>query len=836
MGTLYSLVLMATYAQGYVFVLISTIVLLHLTILKHTYLRKEQRTQIIENFYNHQKETGTIGINAIFLNALFTSWVSPCTVWTNNFLYKSKFLIVSTLVTLSVNLLNLISLYLISDSDMLNNIENPPILHCFHSYKNAKNISYNYYYSNVSKRMINICKTNDNCLPEIRICSEYEMPNTLMYTCIIPIGILLFCISFSASLCLQILSNYTKMYALFKTICLACPKVFYWLVIDFVFNYNALGENLRNQVLNKLETEVTKNNSNQEFFSNFVSQHYGFFERSNETLSLYTKLEEISRENNAEETQKVVWELPPMHAAVNSNKFGLWCIMYFLGGEAGALNGQKKSSINLIIEKFKSQSYLSRRCNSVSRCLINNATEMYGEYALHEAIKLGDIQLLKILIANGYDIDKSDLHNKNPLLLALEIQNVDFLKLLIQHEATVKEEHIEAATSFKSYLQILLQPTVSNTRLNKTRNTLLQSIAISGKLHLLQVLIENNADVNAKDENGKTPLHNSAEKGRLKCLKYLIENKADVNATENNGQNALHKSAIKGDFSMLKYLIDNNADVNARNEKGQTPLYTSIQNGHHDCCKYLIDNNADPNEIDEHGQTLLHEFASKGDLEWCKYLIDKKADFNSKDQDGQTPLHKSAEKGKLDCLKYLIDNKVIVNAKDEQDQTPLHKSAWRGHLECIKYLIDNKADANAKDRKGQTALHIAAWEGHLECMKYLNDNKAEINATDNEGQTSLHISATRGILECCKFLIENKADINVKDENGLTPLHHSAWIGHLECMKYLIDNKANVNSKDKLGQTPLHFFASRGDVEFCKYLIDTKADINRSGLIRTILE
>jgi hypothetical protein len=50
MGTLYSLVLMATYAQGYVFVLIGTIVLLHLTILKHTYLRKEQKTKIIDNF------------------------------------------------------------------------------------------------------------------------------------------------------------------------------------------------------------------------------------------------------------------------------------------------------------------------------------------------------------------------------------------------------------------------------------------------------------------------------------------------------------------------------------------------------------------------------------------------------------------------------------------------------------------------------------------------------------------------------------------------------------------------------------------------------------------
>jgi hypothetical protein len=79
-GTLYSLVIIATYAHGYVVVLIGTIVLLNLIILKCTYLRKTHKKEIIDIFYNQQKEFGTKETHALFLYALLTSWVSPCTV------------------------------------------------------------------------------------------------------------------------------------------------------------------------------------------------------------------------------------------------------------------------------------------------------------------------------------------------------------------------------------------------------------------------------------------------------------------------------------------------------------------------------------------------------------------------------------------------------------------------------------------------------------------------------------------------------------------------------------------------------------------------------------
>ncbi len=856
---------MATYAQGYVVVLIGTIVFLNLIILKQTFLRKTHMEEIIDNYYNQQKEFGTKETHAMFLYALFTSWVSPCTVWTSNALHKSKFLIVSGSITLSVHMINLINLYLIADSNRMDQIENPPILHCFKSHKNFSSILYNYYYpENLTNRLINLCKNDADCLSVIRICFENEMPNTLMNTYIIPIAILLLVTSFSASMCLQTLSNYSKLFSLSRKTGLACSKTFYWFVLDFVFS---LDKSLNKKVLDALQKGVTKDVLNPETFKKLFSHHHEYFEKSEETKSLYSKLEEISKENErnqdkfSKELPQVVWKLPPMHAATYNNKFGLWCFMYILGGEAGALNGQAKSSINLIMEKFKIDKYLFRNCNLVSRNLIKTAAKMYGEYALHKATRLGDLQLMKMLIANGYDIDEPDNHYKIPLLYSLETQNNACLRFLLLHVTKVEKEKRAHADSFESDddLKILLQTNINlyeigktllykaissgkiswecrfecikylaDNKTNKDDKTLLHISAKHGDLECIKYLIDNKADVNVKDDKGQTPLHISARRGDLKCLKYLIDNKADVNVKDEGGQNVLHIFAWRGHLECLKYLIENKADVNAKDKQGQTPLHISTMKSHLECVNYLIANKADVHEKNEKGQTLLHMFASKGNLVWCKYLIDNKVDVNAKDEKGQTPLHNSTKEGHLECSKYLIKKKADFNSIDKCGQAPpsLHIFAESGDLEIINYLIDNKVDVNLKNEKGQTALHIVSKKGDLECIKYLIDNNADVNAKDKNGQNALHISAMEGHLDCIKYLIENKADVNAKDNYGQTPLHKSVWVIHLESIKHLIVNNADVNAKDDQGQTPLHISAWESHLDCLKYLIDNNANVN----------
>ncbi len=63
--------------------------------------------------------------------ANFTAWIAPCTVWANNFKYKSYFLIVSSTTCMLSHMICLISVYIRAFLSDLLPAENPPIAHCF---------------------------------------------------------------------------------------------------------------------------------------------------------------------------------------------------------------------------------------------------------------------------------------------------------------------------------------------------------------------------------------------------------------------------------------------------------------------------------------------------------------------------------------------------------------------------------------------------------------------------------------------------------------------------------------------------------------------------------
>ena len=59
------------------------------------------REKIVSIFYK-LRELGNKEAKQMFFNCVFTSWISPCAVWANNSLKRTKFLLHSVLITISV--------------------------------------------------------------------------------------------------------------------------------------------------------------------------------------------------------------------------------------------------------------------------------------------------------------------------------------------------------------------------------------------------------------------------------------------------------------------------------------------------------------------------------------------------------------------------------------------------------------------------------------------------------------------------------------------------------------------------------------------------------------
>jgi uncharacterized protein len=67
--------------------------------------------------------------------------------------------------------------------------------------------------------------------------------------------------------------------------------------------------------------------------------------------------------------------------------------------------------------------------------------------------------------------------------------------------------------------------------------------------------------------------HRYAPTGMLAAVKYLVEELgADVNAADHDGNTALHHAAARGDNEMILYLVSKGADVKAVDREGRTTV------------------------------------------------------------------------------------------------------------------------------------------------------------------------------------------------------------------------------------------------------------------------
>jgi cytohesin len=108
---------------------------------------------------------------------------------------------------------------------------------------------------------------------------------------------------------------------------------------------------------------------------------------------------------------------------------------------------------------------------------------------LHKAIKSGDVEAVRALLARGEDVSA--------------------------------REHV-------------------------THLTPLHRAAALGHADIAQLLIEAGAEVDGRSKNGRTPLHEAASTGRAELVPLLLEAGADVNATNHRGETPLDVARIAG--------------------------------------------------------------------------------------------------------------------------------------------------------------------------------------------------------------------------------------------------------------------------------------------------
>jgi ankyrin repeat protein len=315
----------------------------------------------------------------------------------------------------------------------------------------------------------------------------------------------------------------------------------------------------------------------------------------------------------------------------------------------------------------------------------NSGSQEWVQRALWECASEGHIKLLEFMLNCGIEVNAfvevpDIFHEKFTLLhRASYCGQVEVVRLIVNRGADI------------------------NIR-DANNNTALHLAAESGRVDIIKLLLDEGMSVNLTNTNDSTPLHVSAKFGHLEATKTLVERGAAINNTNKIGVTPLMVAAHFGNLETFRYLTKEGADINIRNNKNYSALHYAAGSGCVDIIKLLLDKGISVNLPNKDKFTSLHVCAKFGQLDATKALVERGAAINNTNKDGVTPLMVAAKHGKLEIFRYLTEIGADINIHNAYNSTALHYVLESGSVDIIKFLLDKGMFVNLTNTGELTLL------------------------------------------------------------------------------------------------------------------------------------
>ncbi|ETN44981.1 uncharacterized protein HMPREF1541_09857 [Cyphellophora europaea CBS 101466] len=358
---------------------------------------------------------------------------------------------------------------------------------------------------------------------------------------------------------------------------------------------------------------------------------------------------------------------------------------------------------------------------------------------LGRAVALGDLEMIRLLIAAGPDInEKASVDIKIPY---------DRDYVFHFRDDNFRDEitplHQAAIAGNVNVLENLLSMGAEINTLSATyRLSALHLAIVIKKYAIAEALVRKGAEINttaisqrfsARRSNFTSPLISAISLGCTKLVKLLIEYGADVNMKVGLFDRSLYNvyalevACERLDLILVELLLKSGARAN-----DGYPIIAAIR-----AYKYCW--------IPESPSTLPRII---------KVLILHGADMARNHEIEGLPLRMAVECCNLDVMKQLVDAGADVNAV----------SATEGEYYYAR------------------ALAAAVDSYSLEKVAYLLTQGAEVNAGASSGNCALEVAADRGLLCIANLLLKHGAFVTIR------AVSNAASSGRLDMVKFLLDN------------------------------------------------
>ncbi|KAF5620814.1 CAMK kinase [Fusarium sp. NRRL 52700] len=239
----------------------------------------------------------------------------------------------------------------------------------------------------------------------------------------------------------------------------------------------------------------------------------------------------------------------------------------------------------------------SPRPRSIDKSMPNlqqNGTSLdaHTSQQLHRWIEAGNIDMTRMLVDLGADVNSADsnvqspLHSYTPLQLAARNGRAEIAELLLEKGANIEAAHIVDASTPLNFAVSMKHAAVTSLLLDNGANVearsrggvrALHSAAWSGSEALLELLLQHGAYIEATDHAGRTPLMMAAEQGHLEAVRLLLGRNAHFNRTSVSTPGPLIEAARAGHEAVVKVLLEKDAAIEARDPSGDTALVHAVR-------------------------------------------------------------------------------------------------------------------------------------------------------------------------------------------------------------------------------------------------------------------
>lgn len=306
------------------------------------------------------------------------------------------------------------------------------------------------------------------------------------------------------------------------------------------------------------------------------------------------------------------------------------------------------------------------------------------------AAKLKRLEIARLLIERGVDIQHSNKEGDSALHFAAENTDIEMARLLVGHGADV---NLRAVSEHRTPFLISL---------GYYKNT-------SENRDLVELFIKNGANLN---EAELWPIALSS--GSVELLELLYKKGAPLDGHMPFRTDLVVDAARTNNADLVRFFLDKGLDPNPHAPRYESAIKGSLTGASSDSrlavIKLLLAHGARPDAMKgkyrDETSTALMLAADNDDGRITTALLDAGANPESRDKDGKSAMEHAINYGKLDVVAALISGGAKPDSIDPKGNTALHYAAALTYYDRTMNYLSQEADRKAQIIK---ALLNAGW-------------------------------------------------------------------------------------------------------------------------------